>query len=415
MVGAPWALVAFLLSFPLALAQVGLTEATPGTATLSFDFDGLVLNEPTIPDSIILLFVHLGNIDPPRETSFSLYWTSTDPGKVDIAPFGGPLSYGVGWVQAEAGLATDTLTNTLRGRVRGLQRAVDGEVHFYVPLSFANFDAGAAIRMWVSALSVTDSSGVTQNFTAANTVTLGPEALAPEPFALTSVVPGFAFNDRTALPVVLRGYGLDQVASAMLVSGIETRPLLITSSSGDGTGLETQATLTGLSPGSYYVRLVKTDVTTFEGLRVDILAAPQVPPSVTSTNLLPSPDSVAFLDLSWAPDSQYLAAFGLQSSPGVFLLDLQTGTFSRISTRFAIKGAWSPDGGTLAFEAREWSRNAQGFADFRYGVYAFDRSSGSETLIAESQNLSVTRLVGWTVDSLITVSSSTQPGAITTL
>jgi len=146
-VGAPWALVAFLLSFPLALAQVGLTEATPGTATLSFDFDGLVLNEPTIPDSIILLFVHLGNIDPPRETSFSLYWTSTDPGKVDIAPFGGPLSYGVGWVQAEAGLATDTLTNTLRGRVRGLQRAVDGEVHFYVPLSFANFDAGAAIRM----------------------------------------------------------------------------------------------------------------------------------------------------------------------------------------------------------------------------------------------------------------------------
>ncbi len=384
-------------------------------ASLSFDFEGIVLNKPTIPDSVILLFVQLGIIEPPREASFRLHWSSTDPGRVAFGNQGGPLSYGVGWVEPQAGFSTDSLTNTLRGEIVGLQRAIDSGVHFYIPISLSDFEAGGAIRMWVGQLTVTDSAGTTEDFTISNSVTLGAETLAPDPFAVTSIVPGFVFTDRITLPLRVRGYGLEQVVSAMLVSGVETYPLVVSSHSGDGTSLDLLGTFAGVPPRTYLLRLIRSDATSLDGLVVEVLEAPSGSPVLGPCQTLISPDSTQFLDLAWSPDGNRLAAFGIQATPGVFVVNAETGVFSQASARFGIRGAWSPGADILAFESRDWGRDQAASPYHDYSVYAFDLNSTTETLIATSRSPAITRLVGWTSDSLIVVSYSSEPGAPTQL
>ncbi len=279
-----WKSITSTLLFAVVSAALALPaecSTSPGPATVSFDYQNQVTSLPAIPDSMVLLFVHLGDIPVPKEISFRIYWGATSPGRAWIPPFGGPLSYRVGWFEEQY---PDTSEESICGRVRGIRRALDDGVHFYIPLHLSEFSPGDGAAIWIGYLLATDSSDVVTQLTIGNSVTLGPSVPTPRPLTLNAVAPTSIVARDGSVSFTVRGLGLDQLSSAALVSPTGQYPLVVVPRSIDGTAASLTSVLSRITPGSHALRLTRQDGHVQEG--PDIVATQDGLPALAQKGVI---------------------------------------------------------------------------------------------------------------------------------
>lgn len=257
------------------------SASAPAPASLSFDYQDQARSLPAVPDSMVLLFVHLGDVPVPNGVSFRIYWGATNPGRLEIAPFGGPLSWGVGWFEEQY---PDTGAGSICGRVRGIRRAADGGVHFYIPLRLTDFSPRDGVALWIGYLVATDSSGVPSQLAVGNAVTLGPSVSAPTPLTLTSISPTSILSRSGTVSFSVKGRGLDRVSSAALASPSAQYPLLVVPRSIDGTAANLTGLLSRLIPGPHVLRLTRQDGHPQEG--PEIVVTQDGPPSLAQKGVI---------------------------------------------------------------------------------------------------------------------------------